>query len=485
MDKYQADVLIIGAGAVGTALARELSKYSLKIIVVDRLNDVGGDASKSNSAIVHTGFDAPPGSLESEMVVSSNPMWDKLCSDLDIPFKRVGAILVALTEQEEAELPGILEKARKNRVYDLDRLTPAQIRDLEGDVSEGVRAGILVPRESITDPFLLVVALAENACANGVKFLVDCEIRSLVAEGGGYRAESENASIHARYVVNAAGLFSDRISGFLGIQDFKMHPRRGQFHIIDREAPLRVQRIILPVPTKITKGKLLAPTIHGNWLSGPTAEELEDKTDASTNRQGLDEVMEGVRKLVPGLHPRQAITQYAGLRPVRTPDGYNVRNFDHLPGYLEISGIRSTGISASLALARYAANRLADMGVALQPRNDFIATREGIPCFRDAGPEERQALMDKDPRYGNVICRCETVTEAEIVQAIHRQPGARDVDGIKRRVRAGLGRCQAGFCGMRVPGILARELGIELTGVTKKGKGSELLVGRTKSLRKD
>jgi len=219
MDKYQADVLIVGAGAVGAALARELSKHSLDIIVADRLNDVGGDASKSNSAIVHTGFDAPPGTLESEMVVGSNPMWDRLCGELDIPFKRVGAILVALNEQEEAELPGIMAKARKNRVYDLDLLTSAQVRNMESDVSDAVRAGISVPRESITDPFLLVVALAENACANGVRFLVDCEINNLTADGGGYLAESDSARIRARYVVNAAGLFSDRISGFLGIHD--------------------------------------------------------------------------------------------------------------------------------------------------------------------------------------------------------------------------------------------------------------------------
>ena len=484
MKSHKTDVLIIGAGAVGTALARELSKYSGKILVVDRLNDVGGDASKSNSAIVHTGFDAPPGSLESEMVVSSNPMWDKLCSDLDIPFKRTGSILVAITDQEQAELPGIMAKAIKNRVYDLDWLTPRQIKALEPAVSDDVQGGILVPRESITDPFLLVVAQAENAVANGVEFLTDCEICELARDGGSYIAESKNAKIQAKYVVNAAGLYSDIISGYLGIDDFKMHPRRGQFHIIDRAAPLGVRHIILPVPTKITKGKLLAPTIHGNWLSGPTAEELEDKTDHSTNADGLNEVINGVRKLVPMLEAKHAIAQYAGLRPVRTPGGYHIRNFEDLPGYVEISGIRSTGVSSSLALAKYVSNRLAEIGLSLKPRSGFVSTRKGIPCFREASNEERQQLIREDSRYSHIVCRCETVTEAEIIQAIAREPGARDLDGIKRRVRAGLGRCQGGFCGMRLPGIMARELGLDITKITKKGPGSEVFIGTTKSLRK-
>ncbi len=483
MEQYKTDVLIIGAGAVGTALARELSKYHLDILVVDRLNDVGGDASKSNSAIVHTGFDAPPGSLESEMVVSSNPMWDKLCSDLDIPFKRIGAILVATNDHELAELPGIMTKARANRVYDLDMLTPAQIKELEPAVSDDVKGGIFVPRESITDPFLLVVAQAENAVANGVEFVTDCEIANLTQTADGFVAEAAEVKIEANYVINAAGLYSDVISGYLGIDDFKMHPRRGQFHILDRDAPLQVEHIILPVPTKITKGKLLTPTIHGNLLSGPTAEELDDKTDHSTNTAGLHEVTEGVQKLVPDYSPQYAITQYAGLRPVRTPGGYHIRNFDHLPGYIELSGIRSTGISSSLAVAKYVSNRLAEMGLNLKPKTNFIAKRTGIPCFREADEATREQLMREDLRYGHVVCRCETVTEAEIVQAIHRKPGARDLDGIKRRVRAGLGRCQSGFCGMKLPLILARELGVDATEVSKKGPKSELLIGKTKSLR--
>ena len=494
-----ADVLIIGAGAIGVALARELSRFELEVLVVDRLNDVGGDASKSNSAIIHTGFDAPPGSLESAMVVHANPMYDDLCRDLDIPFRRVGAILVAVTEEEEAELPNILAKAQANHVNDVVPLTASQVRELEPAVTPQVRAGLYVPRESIIDPFILVAAQAENAAANGVTFMTSCEVVGLQYEHNGFSIETDRGDIRSRCVVNAAGLFSDSISGFLGIQDFTVHPRRGQFHILDRSAPLGIQHIILPVPTKISKGKLLTPSVHGNWLIGPTAEELEDKFTHNTTPGGLEEVIQDVQKLVPEVTPELAITQYAGLRPVRTPGGYHFRTFDQFPGYLELSGIRSTGVTASVAVARYVCHKLVEMPVlrlrcpelvegskdrvTLGLKEKFLTIRKGIPNFRDAENQTREELIQQNPLYAHVVCRCETVTEAEVIQAIHRNPGARDLDGIKRRVRAGLGRCQAGFCGMRIPQILARELNIPMEQVSKKGAGSESFIGKTKSLR--
>jgi glycerol-3-phosphate dehydrogenase len=483
VDRYNVDVLIIGAGAIGTAVARELSKLKQTVLVVDRLNDVGGDASKSNSAIVHTGFDAPPGSLESQMVVHSNPMFAKLCSTLDIPFRQSGAILVAVSEQEDAELHDILEKAQQNHVYDVEPLSAKEVLDLEPAVSAEVKRGILVPREGIVDPFLLVIAQAENAAANGVEFLTDGEIAGLTRRRDGFAAESSKGVIKSKYVVNAAGLYTDKISSFFGINDFKVHPRRGQFHVVDRAAPLGINHIILPVPTKITKGKLLAPTVHGNWLIGPTAEELDDKSAHQTTTAGLQEVVTSVQRLVPSLDPGSVITQYAGLRPVREPGGYHIRRFDDIPGYLELSGIRSTGISASLAVAVVAKKMLIEMGMAADRKSTTTKKREGIPCFRDADALARERLIRHDPGYGHVICRCETVTEAEVAQAIRRTPGARDIDGIKRRIRAGLGRCQAGFCGMRIPQIIARELGIPLEEVTKKGKGSEILAGPTKMMR--
>ncbi len=483
MKKYKTDVLVVGAGAVGTAIARELSKLSIKVMVVDKLNDVGGDASKSNSAIIHTGFDAPPDSLESNLVVNANPLYDKLCRDLDIPFERTGAVLVAVTEQEEAELPNIMAKAHANHVYDLELLSAKEVLELEPAVTPDVRGGLLVPRESIIDPFLFVVALAENATANGTDFLTDWEVSNLRFDKNEYSSESQKGEIASKFIVNAAGLFADRISSFLGIDDFKVHPRRGQFHILDKAAPIGTKRIILPVPTKVSKGKICTPTIHGNWLIGPTAEELDDKYAAQSTQEGLSDIIAGVVKLVPGVDARYAITQYAGLRPVRTPDGYHLRTFEKLPGFLELSGIRSTGLTSSLAVARYGCDQLFKMGLSNKHKKYFVSKRQAIPCFREADEHTRDKLIKHNPLYGKVICRCETVTEAEIVEAISRKPGAMDLDGIKRRVRAGLGRCQGGFCGMRTPQILARELDISIEEVTKKGAGSEILDGTTKSLR--
>ena len=484
MKKYSTDVLIIGAGAIGTALARELSKLTVEVLVVDKLNDVGGDASKSNSAIIHTGFDAPPDSLESMLVANANPMYDKLCSDLEIPFKRTGALLVAVTEEEEQALPMIIEKAHANHVYDIEMLTADEIFSLEPAVTKAARGGLLVPRESIIDPFLYVTALAENAAANGVEFILGCEISNITEQQQGFLAEADDIEINAKFIVNAAGLYTDKISSLLNINDFKVHPRRGQFHIMDKAAPIGTKKIILPVPTKLSKGKICTPTIHGNWLIGPTAEELDDKSASQSTREGLQDIIAGVRKLVPNLDASYAITQYAGLRPVRTPGGYHIRTFENCPGYLELSGIRSTGLSSSLAVAVYACDKLHKIGLTAERKPHFIAKRQAIPCFRDADEQQQEKLIAENPLYGRVICRCETVTEAEIREAIRRTPGARDIDGIKRRLRAGLGRCQGGFCGMRIPQILAEELNIPTENVTKKGRGSEILIGSTKSLRK-
>jgi len=482
MAVLKADVVVIGAGAVGTAVVRELSGFDLSVVAVDRLNDIGGDASKANSAIIHTGFDAPPGTLESRLVVQANPLYDALSAELDIPFRRVGAVLVAVTEEEEAELPKIMGKARQNGVFDLKLLTAPEVLEMEPAVNPDVRAGIHVPRESIIDPFLLVVAQAENAAKNGATFITGCEVIGLRSADKSLRVATTRGEIETRFVVNAAGLNADRISGYLGIDDFRMHPRRGQFHVLDRTAPVQVQHIILPVPTKITKGKLVTPTPHGNWLIGPTAEDIDDRMCHSTTREGMEEIARGVHKLIPSLDIGSTITQYDGLRPVRTPGGYHIRSFESLAGYLELSGIRSTGVTSSVAVARYCCSKLLEMGLPAGEKQGFDGTRRGIPCFRDADADTRADLVRKDPLYAHVVCRCETVTEAEIVQAIRREPGARDVDGVKRRVRAGLGRCQGGFCGARVPQILARELGIPLEEVTKKGSGSRILTGRKKVL---
>lgn len=475
------DVVIIGAGAVGCAIARELSKYQVKVVVVDKRDDIGGDASKSNSAIIHTGYDAAPGTLESQLVVAANPMYDKLAKDLDIPFQRIGAILPAFTDEQYEKLPEIKEKAFKNHVYDVEYLTKEEILEKEPELNPDVKGGLYIPRESIIDPFILVQALAENANENGVDFMLNTEVVDIKVENGAIQSvETTNGSIETTFVVNAAALHCDDIAAMVGKADYKVVARRGQFYILDKNTSCKVQNIVLPIPTKITKGKLMTPTIHGNMLVGPTAEDLDDKVDVSTTTEGLDSIYADVSKMIPNVNIRDTITQYSGLRPNRNPEGLHVDVYDDLAGYVNLSGVRSTGLTLSVAMGKYVVEKLKEIGCQLTFKENFQPTRRGIPRFHEMSREEQEKLIQENPLYGTIVCRCETITEGEIVNAIQRPLGARTVDAVKRRVRAGMGRCQGGFCGPKVIEILSRELGIPTEEVNKNLPGSYMIVGKNK-----
>lgn len=475
------DIVIIGAGAVGSALARELAKYKLDVTVVEKNEDLGGDSSKSNSAIIHTGYDAKPGTLESQLVVAANPMYDKITKDLDIPFSRIGALLPAFTQEQFEQLPALKHKAMLNRVYDIEYLTGEQMLKMEPNLNPEVKGGLYIPRESIIDPFLLCIALAENAADNGVHFLLGTKCTGIkVEEGAVTTVQTTAGDIQTKYVINAAGLYCDEIAGYVGKNDYYVTPRKGQFYILDKNTSCKVGMIILPIPTKVTKGKLMCPTIHGNMLVGPTAEDMLDKEDKSTNAAGLESIAVDVRKMIPNVNLRDTITQYSGLRAQRNPEGLNIDVYDDLKGYVNISGVRSTGLTGSVAIAKYVVDLMIEGGMHAEFKTDFNPIRKGTPIFAELSNEERAALIAKDPRYGNVICRCETVTEGQICDAIHRTLGARSVDGVKRRLRAGMGRCQGGFCGPRVIEILARELGITPEEVRKNDPGSEMLTGNAR-----
>jgi glycerol-3-phosphate dehydrogenase len=472
------DVLVIGAGAVGCAIARELTKYCLKVLVVDKNEDVGGLASKSNSAIIHTGYDASPGTLESELVVAANPMYEKLCRDMDVPFAKVGAILPAFTDEQFEKLPSLKEKAFKNRVYDVEYLTGEQLLAMEPNLNPEVKAGLYIPRESIIDPFLLVVAYAENAQANGASFLLGAEVTGMTTENGKIVSVKTTAEeIAPAWVVNAAGLFCDDIAAMVGKNNYHVNPRKGQFYILDKNTGCKVNHIVLPIPTKLTKGKLMCPTIHGNMLVGPTAEELSDKQDASTDAAGLLSVETDVRQLIPNVNIRDTITQYAGLRPNRNPEGVNVDTYGDIKNYVNLSGVRSTGITASAAMGKYVAQTLIHIGMPVEFNPRFDTLRKGTPRFHELTREEQDRLIKENPLYGRVICRCETVTEGEIVDAIHRPIPARSMDAIKRRLRPGTGRCQGGFCGPRLLEILAREWKVSVEEINKNQAGSYMITG--------
>lgn len=475
------DVVIIGAGAVGCAVARELSKYQVNVIVVDKNEDIGGDASKSNSAIIHTGYDATPGTLESQLVVAANPMYDELCKSLDVPFKRVGAILPAFTDEQFNKLPEIKAKAFKNHVYDVEYKTGAELLKMEPNLNPEVKGGLYIPRESIIDPFILVQALAENAYANGVQFLLNAKVTDIKTKDGKIKSVvTERGEIETTYVINCAALYCDEIAKMVGKDEYKVVARKGQFYILDKNTSCKVERIVLPIPTKITKGKLMCPTIHGNMLVGPTAEDQDSKVDKSTTADGLDSIAKDVKNLVPNVNLRDTITQYCGLRPNRNPEGLHFDMYDDLFGYVNLSGVRSTGLTLSVAMGKYVVQQLLFSGANFILKENFISTRKGIVKFSEQPLSVQEELIKQNPLYGNIICRCETITEAEILDAIHRPLGAKSVDAIKRRVRAGMGRCQGGFCGPKVIEILARELNIKPEEVNKNNLGSHMVTGRTR-----
>ncbi len=475
------DVVVIGAGAVGCAVARELSKYAVDVIVVDKNEDVGGCASKSNSAIIHTGYDAAPGTLESQLVVAANPMYDEICKDLDVPFSRIGAILPAITDEQFEQLPAIKAKAFKNRVYDVEYKTGKELLEMEPNLNPEVKGGLWIPRESIIDPFILVQALAENANANGVQFLLNTKVTDIKTENGKIKSVvTTGEEIETKYVINCAGLYCDEIAEMVGKADYKVVARKGQFFILDKNTSCQVEHIVLPIPTKVTKGKLMCPTIHGNMLVGPTAEDQDSKVDKSTSAEGLASITADVKNLIPNVNVRDTITQYSGLRPNRVPEGLNFDMWDDLEGYVNLSGVRSTGLTLSVSMGKYVVEQLLMSGAGFTLKENFISTRKGIVKFSECSREEQDALIKENPLYANVVCRCETITEAEILDAIHRPLGAKSVDAVKRRVRAGMGRCQAGFCGPKVIEILARELKVDATEINKNNDGSYMVTGTTR-----
>ena len=472
----QTDVLIIGAGVVGTSIARELSKFKLKIMVCDKNDDVGGDASKACSSCVATQATLTPRTLEQQLRHSSHPMVFQLCEDLDIPILRCGSLTVAVNEEQMAAIPQVMELAYENGVLDNEILTREEILAMEPCLTSSVLGGIYAPRDAQINQFLMVVALAENAAENGVEFLLDCPVTGMEAENGKIRrVMTPKGDIQAKWVVNAAGLYSDEVARMAGDCDFTMHPRKGQFYVIGRDTPVKVGRIVKSIPGPYGHGILISPTVDGTLLIGPTAEDLIDKTDRKTTREGLDDVKAHARMLIPELRFEDAITQFVGIRPARDPDGYHIRVSDKVEGYVEISGIRSTGLTSSPGIAKYTIHQMSKAGLTLERKTDFCGRRKGIVSFGDKTDEEKDALIAEDHRYGRIVCRCEQITESEIVQAIRRPVGARTVDAVKRRVRAGMGRCQGGFCSPLVIEILAKEMGVEPTEIRKRDGKSYML----------
>ena len=473
--KYE--VVIIGAGVVGSAVARELSRYDLKTAVLEREEDVCCGTSKANSAIVHAGFDAEPGSMTARMNVRGSKMMEALSKELDFPYKKNGSLVLCFHETDIPKLEALKTRGEENGVEGLRIVTGEEIHKLEPNISHDVKALLYAPTGGIVCPFKLTIALAENASVNGVDFFLNTEVKAVrKLEKGGYEIETDRECYETACVVNAAGVYADVFNNMVSGRKLSITPRKGEYCLLDKKAGNFVSHTVFQLPTKMGKGVLITPTVHGNLLVGPTADDIEDKEGIQTTARGLGKVASLARVSAADVPLHMVITSFAGLRATEKDEDFVLGEAEDAEGFFNAAGIESPGLSSAPAIGEYLAELAAERLQAKKKEN-FISTREDIPNVAQASPEEIAELIKKDPAYGNVICRCETVTEGEIINAIRRPLGARSLDGVKRRTRAGMGRCQSGFCAPRTMEILARELHMDPLELTKAGKGSKLLTG--------
>ena len=473
------DAVIIGGGAVGCAVARYLSRYRLSICLVERGEDVCVGTSKANSAICHAGFDAPVGSAKARFNVEGSRMMEGLSQELDFPYRRCGSLVLCFDEAELPHLRELLERGVQNGVEGLEILDRAALRALEPAVSDKAVAALWAPTGAVLCPFGMTIALAENAAANGCAFRFDTEVARIERRDGFFRLHTGGDCIDTRVVISAAGVYGDALHNQLCADKLTIVPRRGEYCLLDRTCGQLVQHTIFQLPSAMGKGVLVTPTVHGNLLVGPTAVDQPDKDRTATTAEGLRSVAETAAKSVENLPMRDVITSFAGLRAHLSGPEDDFIVGESADGFFEAVGIESPGLSSAPAIGRYLAE-LAAAKLHAAEKEDFIAQRRDMPHPREMDFASRQDLIARDPAYGQVICRCEGVTEGEIRDAIRRVPGARSLDGVKRRVRAGMGRCQGGFCGPKVMELLSRELHVPITALTKGGGESRLLAGRTK-----
>ena len=478
--KHMYDVIIIGAGVAGSASARELSRYRVNACVLEREEDVCCGTSKANSAIVHAGYDAAPGSLMAKLNVEGSQMMPALSEELDFPFKQCGSFVVCLDEEQLPDLQVLYERGVANGVRGLEVVTDkARLREMEPNLADEAVGVLYAPAAGIVCPFNLNIALAENAYTNGIDFKFNTRVQNIRKIEGGWALETNQGEYETRYVVNAAGVHADRFHNMASRIKIHITPRRGDYCLLDKSAGNHVSHTIFALPGKYGKGVLVSPTVHGNLIVGPTAMDIDDKEATATTREGLDAVISKAGMNVKDLPMRQVITSFAGLRAHEEHHEFIIKELEDAPGFVDCAGIESPGLTSCPAIGRMVAGILRDR-MGLEPTPEFKGSRKGILDPETRTREEQAELIKKNPAYGNIICRCEMVTEGEILDAIHRPLGARSLDGLKRRTRAGMGRCQAGFCTPRSMELLHRELGIPMTEITKTGGASRLAVGTNK-----
>lgn len=481
------DVAIIGAGVIGSAIARELSRYQANICVIEREEDVCNGTSKANSAIIHAGFDAKPGSLKAKLNVRGNEMMDSLSKDLDIPFTRNGSLVVCTKDQDRNGLEDLLEKAALNGVPGCRIIEREELIKMEPNLSDDVTCALYAPTGGIVCPFHMTMAFAENACMNGVSFFLNTKVTDIQKSEEGYKIKTLHTDsnteeiFEAKVVINAAGVYADELNNIVSENKLHITARKGEYCLLDKDAGTHITHTIFQLPSKMGKGVLVSPTVHGNLLVGPTALDVEDKEALNTTGEGLGSLAATSALSVKNVPMRQVITSFAGLRAHEDGNDFVIGEATDAKGFINAAGIESPGLSSAPAIGEMIAGIAKDI-LGLTEKEEFIATRKGILHPETLSLEERNALIKDCPAYGNIICRCEMISEGEILDAIHRPLGARSLDGVKRRTRAGMGRCQSGFCSPRTMEILERELSMSMYDVTKNGVGSSFVIGKNKEI---
>ena len=475
------DVTVIGAGVTGALIARELSKYDMKLCLLEKENDVAMGSTKANSAIVHAGYDAIPGTKKAKLNVLGCGIMAETCEALDVPYKNCGSLVVGFNEDDLEHLKRLYDRGLENGVTEMRIIGRDELVALEPNIGETAKYALWAKTAGIVCPYELTIAAAECAVKNGCEFRRNTAVYDIDVCKDYFVLHTAAGDIESKFIINAAGVYADKVASMIGDDEMDIDPRSGDYFVLDKSMGKLVTRVIFQCPTEKGKGSLVTQTVDGNLLIGPTSESIDDKGDTGTTLEQLNFVNDMTRRVVPLANGRDAITSFAGLRAHPAGDDFIIGPSPKNSKFINVAGIESPGLTAAPAIARYVDALFArDCGFIYAIKPDYDDTRKAPLRFRHLSPEEKAAVIKENPAYGRVICRCETITEGEIVAAIHSPVGARDVDGVKRRVRAGMGRCQGGFCGSKVLEILSRELNTPVNEITKFGRGSKILYDKTK-----
>jgi glycerol-3-phosphate dehydrogenase len=484
------DICIIGGGVIGCAIARELAKYDLKICLIEKSEDVACGTTKANSGIVHGGYNEKHGSIKAKFSASGNRLFQQLDNELHFGFAQTGSLLIGFNDNDNDEIYKIYENGKKNGVHDLQIVNSDFIRSKEPHLNRTIRTALYCKHSGITSPYELAIALTENAITNGVELRLACEVIAIKKEdkeNGEFTLTTkvndalEPTYIKSKCVINAAGLYADDIAKMIGINDFTITPRQGQYLLFDKDQGHLANSVIFQVPTAVSKGVLVTRTFHGNLLIGPDATTVEHKEYLDTHDKNIQHIVQAAQQSVPDFDLRKVITSFAGNRAASSTGDFIVEENKQVKCFINVAGIESPGLTAAPAIAVYMVELAAEaMHTKFQRKTNFNPERPTYKAVASMDERELQELIKKDPSYGRIVCRCETVSEGEILDALRRPIPINSLDAIKRRTRAGMGRCQAGFCTPRIMEIIQNELHLPLEKITKKGRDSLMVIGRTK-----